>query len=58
MDGLWTSREAARRRYLDAVAYLALLKHRFHVYHIGYMDENDLDTDVEEGKYNARFHGM
>ena len=43
---------------MDAVAYLALLKHRFHVDHIGYMDENDLDTDVEEGKYNARFHGM
>ena len=44
-DGLWTSWEAARRRYLSAVAYVALLKHRFQVYHIGYMDENDLDTE-------------
>ncbi len=45
--GLWTSWEHTRRRRMMAIAYSALLSHRFNVYQFGQMDENDLDTELK-----------
>ena len=65
-DGLWNSWITARKKYYAAVAYLALLKHRFQFFHIGHMDEADLDTEMKlmdsitvspDGKIKVNFKG-
>lgn len=65
-DGLWNSWITARKKYYAAVAYLALMKHRFHFFHIGHMDEADLDTEkklmdsitvMPDGKIKVNFKG-
>ena len=65
-DGLWNSWITARKKYYAAVAYLALMKHKFQFFHIGHMDEADLDTEKKlmdsitvapDGKIKVNFKG-